>query len=50
MVVLALSCFSLVTHIAEDNAAFLEDFRLVVVVDLEAREQDLVLVGREGSL
>jgi hypothetical protein len=36
--------------VPKNDATFLEEFGLVVVVDLEAREQDLVLIFREGAL
>lgn len=39
-----------VSYVAEDNASLFEHLGLVVVVDVEAREQNLVLVGGQSAL
>lgn len=42
--------FSGATYIAEDNAAFTEYFRLIVVVDFKFGKQNFVLISRQGTL
>jgi hypothetical protein len=38
------------TYITEDDTALLEDLGLIIVVNVEAREEDLVLVGGKCAL